>query len=349
MTEKKYYIDCLRCLSALAVVMIHICVTAKTDFSGYSAIDNWLATSTANFFHFSVPCFLMISGVLFLDPAKTLTISKLIKRYISRYVLVVIIFGWGFSICEEVFRTKKLGIMELGQGFIAMLEGRSWEHMWYMYTLIGVMLIVPVLKVLIDRGESEVLMYILIVILLFHSLLPCIKSFMGVEIGVVSPFSSIYIAYIILGFMIGTGKLVYSNRVCRYGIVMACVVIMASYYGVIFGGIKQLSAIGSYDSPVVVLLSSGIFIYMKNHEKNIAEYFQLHCWLKALILMGSSLSFGVYLIHMFWINLAYKLLCINPFGSFMTAKIIGLWFGVLGLSFAAAWLMGRMPLLKKIL
>lgn len=65
--------------------------------------------------------------------------------------------------------------------------------------------------------------------------------------------------------------------------------------------------------------------------------------------MLASCSFGVYIIHMFWINLAYKLFGINPFVPNAFVMMIGLWIVVACLSVLTAMLMKKVPIINKLL
>lgn len=48
----------------------------------------------------------MISGALFLEPTKEISLSKLYKKYIMRMVIVLFTFGWLFALMEVVFVEK---------------------------------------------------------------------------------------------------------------------------------------------------------------------------------------------------------------------------------------------------
>ncbi len=55
---RKYYMEYLRVIAMFAVVAIHICITALSDFDNYSQLDAVLYASVRNVFHFAVPIFL---------------------------------------------------------------------------------------------------------------------------------------------------------------------------------------------------------------------------------------------------------------------------------------------------
>ena len=63
----------------------------------------------------------------------------------------------------------------------------------------------------------------------------------------------------------------------------------------------------------------------------------------------SMCSFGIYLIHPLWINLIYKVLKITPLSMPIGVGIVVLWLFVFLLSFGSAWIMKRLPVIKKII
>ena len=98
---KKLYIEYLRCMAMFSVVLAHVCITARTDFPDHNRYEEAFAVGVANILHFAVPVFFMITGALFLNPAKKITIDKLLKKYTSKYALGILVFGWGFALMEQ--------------------------------------------------------------------------------------------------------------------------------------------------------------------------------------------------------------------------------------------------------
>lgn len=94
-TKKRIaYLDYLRVISMLGVVFNHIFVTARTDFSNHSQNFEILCWCIRGVMHFCVPIFFMISGFLFLNPKKIITIKDLFKKYILKYIFIILTFGW---------------------------------------------------------------------------------------------------------------------------------------------------------------------------------------------------------------------------------------------------------------
>lgn len=350
---RKRYIDYLRVISMLAVVMIHICTTAMTDFSeGVGTYKGVLFVSVTNLLHFAVPVFFMISGALLLNPKKEMTLERLLKRYILKYAGVILTFCWLFSFIEIVFDSHAIRPVYFLRSFLNMLQGKTWAHMWYMYTLLGVMLILPLLRWIVRMAERKDIVYLIIVFGTFLSILPCLRKVTGFELGIQFPIVSVYVLHMLLGYWIDADVIRWSDKVGKW--ILVCVgilLVIASYFQVISESCTGF--IGEYYSPVMIIYSMALFMLIKNTAKRSDSTQSSKCKVKiaggGVIDLLSEYSFGVYIIHMFWINLAYKLLGVNPFVLNTVAMIIFLWITIVVLSVLTTIFIKKIPILKMML
>ncbi len=303
---KLQYIERLRVMAMVAVVLTHIGTTASTDFlENYMyTIDGVFYSSLVNLFHFAVPIFFMISGALLLNPKKELSLDKLIRNYILKYVLVLVIFGWGYAFLEEVFTYKNITISYFLNSFINMIQGKSWAHMWYMYALIGVMLCIPILRIIVKKFSEEENKYLCIISLFFLSVIPLFTKVTGVNLGVSFVMGNIYCFYMLLGYWIDNSEIRISSKVAKVIFFFMMPLLILSAYAKVMWTIDL--GIAEYSSPIIVAYSVSLFIIVREKYKdNNVE--------NKIVSLLSHVSFGVYLIHMFWINLLFKFFNINPF------------------------------------
>ena len=344
MEKKKRYIEDLRIISMLAVVMIHVCITALSDFpdSG-STLWRVIYQSIRNILRFAVPVFFMISGALLLNPQKVITLEKLIKKYIVKYTAVIVIFGWAFALIEEVFHHRDFSFSYLGTSFVNMLQGQTWNHMWYMYSLLGVTMILPLLKAATATFTKKEMQYFVIVCFLFLSVIPYFCALTGKESGVHLAISSVYALYMIVGYLLDTYRP--KNTIVYLVIIVAGVVmlILEAYFTIVLN--REL-AFSNYNSPVVFLFSVAVFALVCSKEiPNKQENVKLSK-VKSFLSVN---SFGVYIIHMLWINLIYKFLKWNPFSFNAFAGLIIIWIVVTGLSLLSTVIMRHIVVLKKLI
>lgn len=339
---RKHYIEYLRVIAMLAVVAIHVCIAALGNFNNYSQFDAVLYASVRNIFHFAVPIFFMISGALILSPDRELPLKKLLRRYLLKYGFVIVVFGWFFAAIERYFVSKKMSIDLFTGSFLDMLTGKSWDHMWYMYALFGTMLVVPILRWVAKHCQKSYMCYFLVVFSLFLTVLPVVEYYLQFKLGVTLPFNSIYCFYMLLGYWIDHEDIRISKKIS--------VAIMAVLFPVIIvlTVLQQIyqfdtEVLFAYFSPVMGVLSVSIFSFFRNMEKTLSAKET-----PVLIKFLGKYSFGVYIIHMFWINIAYKLLKFDPFQFNAVAGFFILWIIVSLLSVLTSWVMKHIPLLKKI-
>ena len=112
--EKKIeWITSLRAIACLAVVMIHVIegwikaenvkIINNIIYTGGGVINRnrWLLDCVIfrTIIRFAVPCFIMITGCLLLNPKRNVTVDK-IKIYLKRILLVLATFGFAFAFIE---------------------------------------------------------------------------------------------------------------------------------------------------------------------------------------------------------------------------------------------------------
>lgn len=341
---KKTYIEYLRVAAMIAVVLSHIGSTAASDFpSDYHTMSGAVFSSVVNLLHFAVPVFFMISGALMLNPAKEITIEKLVKKYILKYALVILVFGWGYAFIEEVFNDRSISLGHFVRSFYNMLQRKTWAHMWYLYALLGVLLLLPVLRLIAQHFSEKQIKYWICVCMIFLSVVPMIELWTGKKSGIVFPINREFIFYMLLGFWLEYGHLRIAKKKAVAGIVLSIPFLVAGAFLKSLQGLNL--GMGEYYSPAVVIYSVCIFSLFKNSD--VFARFEGGP-VRNVVSFLSEVSFGVYLVHMFWINLAFKLFELNPYRLNIFVGIFGLGGMTLVLSVAAAYILKKIPLIKEL-
>lgn len=160
--DRIWYLECLRVLAMLSVISFHVSKTALSDFS-FSLFTSSCLLCVRNLVHYAVPIFFMISGALLLNPNKNLSIERLCKHYLIKYLLITVLFGGVYSCLEQIFDKKTISWPVIRSGIDNMIHGDSWAHMWYMYTLIWVMMLLPVLRLIVYKFKKEEIKYTIVV------------------------------------------------------------------------------------------------------------------------------------------------------------------------------------------
>lgn len=343
MNKKTGYLDGLRLLAILVVVLIHTVsgvltgnsastIMSEGQFCFYNGLKN---TCTIG-----VPIFLMISGALFLSPDKIITIKTLFGKYLRRIVLALVLFGTGYALLEIVFNTKSFEIRFLWMAFYEMLLGNTWAHMWYLYMLIFIYLFIPVFKCFVKVATKETYLYVLVVLFVIFAVIPFIREtfgfylFLSISSVQLSEFG-IYIFYFLAGYYIH--QYLFEKNSIKKGLSIVTILLGISLVVLIFmNEYIKLGIYMNYNSVITVLLSLIMFIIGK-------MYFG-EC-----ILPGKLRDniFGIYLIHTFFINLLYKHWNISPLmvGGYVLIPVFVV--GIFLISLMTVWILRRIPPLKK--
>ena len=144
--------DLLRIISAIAVIMIHVSgswfngtITSISE-SGLLIADIqspfWICLYNS-LSRFAVPCFVMLSGAFILDNDKNMEYKKFYSKSFAKIGIPTIIFSilYVFYSIPGCFFGEIMGIGTLLKNIV---KGAPMYHLWYLYMLIGVYVLAPV-------------------------------------------------------------------------------------------------------------------------------------------------------------------------------------------------------------
>lgn len=313
MKHRICYLEKLRVLACISVVFFHIFTTARTDFSNHSINEDYISILIPALLHFTVPIFFMITGYLFLNKKTDFTYKEFFRRYILKYIIAILFFGYMFSLMEVIMDERIINLNTFLISLKKTIIGDTWEHMWYLYTLIGVLLFIPLFNKL-KEAKEETINYMIIILFISSILYPVCSNIFNLNIGIVIPLNSVYLLYALLGYKVGN-KVNDSNlklNVC--GLILSLIMLCIIYYFVIFHNVITIKILANYNSPIILLETICLFNIIKQTKKNSTT-----TKFEKLI---SQNSYGIYIFHMFSINILYKLIGFNIYGRLFFIKSI---------------------------
>lgn len=157
----------MRVVCAVAVILDHV----SGEFR--NAIMDWTPLGAANEAHvpvillfnllskFAVPCFVMLSGAFLLADSRNRQFRYFYRKKFKNIGVPAIVFSLLYLLYSEAERIANIalgrgGIEELLPPVLALLRGNPLYHMWYLYAIAGVYLLVPVVIRLKDEiGERR--------------------------------------------------------------------------------------------------------------------------------------------------------------------------------------------------
>lgn len=142
------WIEHTRAIGACAVALLHVLVSTQSsvEMSSIHVLAYDLVNVTLC--RWAVPAFFMITGMLLLDPGRPLGWDRT-WCYARRMLVVLATFGLAFACMQEVWSRRAAGmpitLEVLPASLVDVLTMNTWTHLWYVYALLGVYLVLPLL------------------------------------------------------------------------------------------------------------------------------------------------------------------------------------------------------------
>ncbi len=306
--------------------------------------------SVRNAMMWAVPCFVMASGALLLDRKRTLTPKKLFGKYLFRMLIALIAFSALFSLfdCVLINHTSPSAFVKdmLSDIFL----GTGWEHMWYIYLMIAIYLMLPIYKIISANAEPKDLKYLLAVYIVGLSVLPFIETISGKKLPFYICVFTIYPLYLFLGHVLHTGVIRLPKNASGLMLLISIgIAIMLTAYAItpnpgaeetIF---KIKTLLNIYSFPVYIAAAVGAYGYFRKTKNKPVPV------LDSIAAELDSCSFGIYLIHMAVLKFIYAVLKFNPFNNGGTIAVIGVCIVTLAVSYVITKLLKFVPYVKTII
>lgn len=305
MTKRIDWLDSLRAVAIIGVVLIHTSTPTVNMAFGIDMFHWWVGNVFASATRFAVPLFLMISGAVLLSheyDVKTF--------YKKRYTRILYPFLF-WAVAYFVFRyftfsgNQPTGIKDiLNWSFKLFLNEGISKHFWYVYMVLFLYIITPIMGAYVRKLKPGMLIFLLAAWVLVCSILKDMNINMYAwNVNLFPKFINyaIYSGYMVLGYYLY--NFVYVSRNIRLSawilylvtvIIAACMVYISSKTA----GKLNLS-IYHYYSLNSIIQSVAIFIAFK--ETQIPNK-----TLAAARNVISDYSYGIYLIHIMILGLLYR-------------------------------------------
>ncbi len=335
-TRRYAYLDYVRAAATIAVVFLHV-VTALNGSHTPDEVGRFpyaVFSACHMLVKWAVPCFLMISGALLLDPNKKIDFVW-IRNRLLKMVGVLLTFGVAYALMELAFANRSLSIGMLPKALLNTAEGESWSHLWYIYTLIGLYLITIPLKYVVQGLGEKGLRWLLAALVIGNFLIPSINAIFGLRLVRFMALDE-YVTYYLLGCCLSTRK--------RGSVAPLFALLLAATGAMVMvevWAIQQTGAVHPLNDGARSVLglaqSVSIFLLIKNlcegGERQTGAVCRQLC----------ACSFGIYLIHPFFINLLYKAAGFTPLSMPIFIGIPVMLAVVLAISFCCAWILKKIP------
>ena len=198
------YFDWLRGVATYMVIVLHMCnMMLSTHTVAQLGVPLVLAWSELQlvFTRWAVPAFLMITGALLLDPRRKIDFVK-IARYAGRMLCVLLLFCPVYA-CVSA---RSISLQAIVQGWVDALTQGSWDHLWYVYALIGLYLLTPLLALYVRSATREQECAVLVMLAVTTLVVPTVNYVLHTNIA-----TFVWVTYPLFYYLLGS----YAHRYLR--------------------------------------------------------------------------------------------------------------------------------------
>ena len=310
MKERIAFVDYIRVIACLLVMLVHASENFYIDHDDVSLIANdsnrlWVAFYDGAMGRISVPLFMIVSAFLLVPMRQGVTMSGFYRhrflRILPPFALFLVLYAvlpvaWDGSTWPQAVSDLKM----------VPFNFPGWGgHLWFMYPLISLYLIIPVVSPWLERASAKDERLFLSFFLL-STLIPWLRRFVQPELWgecFWNQFSALwycsgYLGYLVLAHYIRVH--IHWQRAKRIKIGIACFAVGAAFTAWSFWlkgepGIMirtpMLEWAWEFCTPNVALATFGAFMLFSCIDKAPA-------WISSL----SKLTFGMYLMHIFFLT-----------------------------------------------
>lgn len=336
MKKKNYNMEVIRCVSFIMVIMIHVTNYFCRAYADIGRGEYLFSLFLDTVSRVSVPCFFMLSGALLLGRAEEL---KKNGERLLRFLIVLVFWSMVYYFFNIYYMDTPYDLKDL-------LYVPTEPHLWYLYATIPIYVVLPFFQIMC-RGmnakmdKAFLIMCCLVAIFMYAS--SFIKAEPYYDVPIIG--DRVYSFYFFLGYFLYKYKEKLMGRgALLLGIFALSTVINTglSAWMTVRGG-DHYERFLEYGCPLVILAGTAFFAWilqMRNGEITLKPK------VKAGLEVWCSCSFGIYLIHILFLDNYKKYVDAAQGAVWVVIPVLTA--GILLLSFLCVYLLRKLPFGKYI-
>lgn len=281
--KRNYTIDTLRTIAILLVVLLHVSaeyVNYGMENSTYD-VSFWIGNIVDSFSRICVPIFVLISGMFLIG--RNENFIQFYKKRASRILIPLVIWSIIYLIYSAILSYVANNTFDIITLIKATILGKPFYHMWYLYMLIGLYLVTPILNNNISKISRKSLWIVAILLLIFGMVNSSYDLILKNRPIFILWFMN-YLGYFILGFLLKDyNKKTSSKSLFIMYLISGFIISILSFYTA-----KHFDNLYFYGylTPFVIIASISIFMLFQqiNFKENLFSKI-------------SHLTLGIYVIH----------------------------------------------------
>ncbi|WP_261641411.1 acyltransferase [Erwinia mallotivora] len=331
----------LKLLTLLATFLVILLHTAAVPFSYFHLA--WSVSVTYEVLgRIAFPLYLLIAGYHSLNKNESL-LSTLKKRVMN---LVIPLIVWS---AIYLFYNQRINANTQAISFLELFSKPAYPHLWFIYTLILLYLVTPLLNTFIQNGSRQRINYTLAV---WFALASVYMLFDNVKINLLEsqPIPSpsnidkvIYLSgFYIIGGVVRRFNINPKVTISTIIFIISTVLTAVMTYSLSISTFATNRVFLFYSAPTLVVVSLSCFFMLLNAE------FRWKKWVFNLVRSLSRLSLGIFFVHIIVLETILSFLRINFEGYYSALTIPLVALACFVISAAIVWLLRLIPLLRKI-
>jgi surface polysaccharide O-acyltransferase-like enzyme len=346
-TSPSSYLSKLKVLAISMVLVLHVAASVRDQMHQMAHL-NWLIAALMDALaRAGVPLFVMISGALLLGKEETIPVFY--RKRFGRLWIPFLVWGLAYALYDQA---QNAHTFQPWEAILTVLQRPAFYHLWYLYMLVGLYLITPFIRILMQHIHQGQLALLLKLWFVFSILLPHLyaQSLIWLDYPFHFGFGlngvDLYLGYYLLGFYLhryGLHGLRFSGHMTIFAIVSLLMV--AASYALYIKGNAYNPLYLLNESPFVLVQAMVLFSAFKR-KNEFSNDFMAHA-----IGQIATLSFGIYLVHPLIIDVLHRgylgfELDAGEMDTILSIPIT--WMVVFVASFIFCFGLSKVPLVKRI-
>ena len=283
-----FYALKLRAYAIIAVLLIHISARYVTQEIG--TLNWWIGNVLDSSVRWSVPIFIMLSGMLLLK--KEETIGVIFKKRINKLIWPLLFWSLIFSLWQSRYDISSFNIKDT---FIAFLQGDIKYHLWYLYAILGLYIALPLFRVFVKHADKLFIKYFIILSFIISSISTLLWYLYQIRLMNGFEYFLGYGSYFLLGFYLANYTITNKKEKIIYlfgGLGLIGTIIGTWYVSLQQGSLNQVFY--QYLTITTPFVAMAVFLLVKKYgDKKSSNIMSLI----------SKYSFGIYLVHPIFLDI----------------------------------------------
>ena len=156
-------VDLIRTVAIILVILLHAAIEPNptVNFMSPQGVQLWWTSDVYDSIaRTAVPLFIMLTGALLLQPNKAdEPLRVFFKKRWNRIGIPVLFWGAIFFAWDFTVKGQALTAVSVLQGVLA----GPYVHFWYVYVLVGLYLITPLVRIVVAHADWRIIRYFLLI------------------------------------------------------------------------------------------------------------------------------------------------------------------------------------------